>query len=339
MISTSGSPRIRVSIHHLVQAKRFPLVEGVRRVAIHASQVAGRQPDEDARQPRERALALQAAVDLMDHQRARGLLLKRPQPLRVPLADDMITAWLPMLCSSNVFHLCNLAAGKSYFHHPVHPGRLGLDELDIQERVGRDPLEPDVALGVDQEGAVQRLVLEVVEGPIPLEELEPGSASMGMGNLTPSGLFLSDLVASMVSVLIDSVSTFSFSGRRTVCRRLEAAAGSGRTSRPGRRLPGRSSPELGQVPGVSVVSIPESGPAGEGDQTSGPTVFRSIRPAAVSSVPVAGSAVVAVHVLSAFQRATIGSSRRKTGRSRSAHLASGSSRRYASSAPLSLPTA
>ncbi len=58
---------------------------------------------------------------------------------------------------------------------------LGLDELDIEERVGRDALEADVALGVDQERAVQRLALEIVVGLVALEQLEtwdrPGSAS------------------------------------------------------------------------------------------------------------------------------------------------------------------
>ena len=48
--------------------------------------------------------------------------------------------------------------------HPLDPPGLGLDELDVQERVGRDPLEADVPLGVDQERAVERLALEVVVG-------------------------------------------------------------------------------------------------------------------------------------------------------------------------------
>ena len=44
----------------------------------------------------------------------------------------------------------------------VDPLGLGLDELDFQERVGRDSLESDVALGVNQEGGVEGLALEVV---------------------------------------------------------------------------------------------------------------------------------------------------------------------------------
>ena len=50
----------------LVERQGLALVEGVRRVAIAAAQVAGGQPDEDAGEPGERALALQAAVDLVD---------------------------------------------------------------------------------------------------------------------------------------------------------------------------------------------------------------------------------------------------------------------------------
>src|SRR5271157_1242832 len=66
-----------------VHAHRLPLVEGVGRVAVDASQVTGRQPHKHARQPRERALPLEAAIDLMDHQRPRRLPCQRPQPLRV----------------------------------------------------------------------------------------------------------------------------------------------------------------------------------------------------------------------------------------------------------------
>ena len=58
------------------------LVEGVRRVAIAAAEVAGGQPDEDAGQPGEGALALEAPVDLVDHQRPGRLARQRPEPLR-----------------------------------------------------------------------------------------------------------------------------------------------------------------------------------------------------------------------------------------------------------------
>src|SRR5208337_1548546 len=64
-----------------VHAHRLPLVEGVGRVAVDAPKVTRRQADEDAGQPRERTLPLEAAIDLMDHQRPRRLPLKRPQPL------------------------------------------------------------------------------------------------------------------------------------------------------------------------------------------------------------------------------------------------------------------
>ena len=81
--------------------------------------------------------------------------------------------------------------------------------------------------------------------------------------------------------------------------------------------------------GTPVVSGCEKGSAGNGVQVKGPSVVRSMRLMAVSSVPaaLAGSACGAAQVPSAFQCATIGSSRRKTGRSRSAQRASGSSGR------------
>ena len=47
-------------------------------------------------------------------------------------------------------------------HQFPHPNGFTLDELDVQERLGADPLEPDAASAVDQERAVQRRVLEVV---------------------------------------------------------------------------------------------------------------------------------------------------------------------------------
>jgi len=52
--------------------------------------------------------------------------------------------------------------------------RLFFDEVDIKERVGRNPLESDESLGVDQEGAVQGDVLEVVVGAIGVEAVELG---------------------------------------------------------------------------------------------------------------------------------------------------------------------
>ena len=74
--------QLQGSLDDLVEAQDCPSSEGVRRVAVDAAQVAGGQPDEDARQPGERALALEAAVDLVDHQRPGRLALQRPEPLR-----------------------------------------------------------------------------------------------------------------------------------------------------------------------------------------------------------------------------------------------------------------
>jgi hypothetical protein len=57
----------------------FTLRKSMRRIAVDASEMASRQPDEHARQPRECALALQAPVDFVDEQGASGFALKRLQ--------------------------------------------------------------------------------------------------------------------------------------------------------------------------------------------------------------------------------------------------------------------
>jgi len=51
---------------NLLKAAFLSFSEGIGCVAIRASQIAGRQPDEDARQSRKRAFALQAQVNLVD---------------------------------------------------------------------------------------------------------------------------------------------------------------------------------------------------------------------------------------------------------------------------------
>ena len=58
------STRARISVN----GHPLPLREGISRVAIGTAQIAGRQPDENARQPRKGALALQAQVDFIDDQ-------------------------------------------------------------------------------------------------------------------------------------------------------------------------------------------------------------------------------------------------------------------------------
>ena len=52
-----------------------------------ASEIAGRQPDEHARQARERAFPLKATVDLMDEQAAFGLILERLKPVAMTRGD------------------------------------------------------------------------------------------------------------------------------------------------------------------------------------------------------------------------------------------------------------
>ena len=44
----------------------FAFGKGVRRVTIRTTQIAGRQPDKNARQPRESALTLQAEINFVD---------------------------------------------------------------------------------------------------------------------------------------------------------------------------------------------------------------------------------------------------------------------------------
>ena len=73
MISTRSSPSSSACADDVVEVEDLALGEGVRRVAVDAPQVAGRQPDEHAGQARERALSLEAAIDLMDDQRPRRL--------------------------------------------------------------------------------------------------------------------------------------------------------------------------------------------------------------------------------------------------------------------------
>src|SRR5262249_34713158 len=58
--------------------------------------------------------------------------------------------------------------------HPIHPRGFGFNEVHIQERLGRDPLIADIASGIDQERPVEGLILEVIEGPIGLEDFQAG---------------------------------------------------------------------------------------------------------------------------------------------------------------------
>ena len=60
----------------------------MRRVAVDAPQVAGRQPDEHAGKTRERAFSLQASIDLMDEQAPGGLLLERLEPVAMSARSD-----------------------------------------------------------------------------------------------------------------------------------------------------------------------------------------------------------------------------------------------------------
>ena len=66
--------------HDGVEIEELTLRERVRRVAVDTSQVARRQPYEHTGTPRECALALQAAIDLMDEQAAGWLFLEGLEP-------------------------------------------------------------------------------------------------------------------------------------------------------------------------------------------------------------------------------------------------------------------
>ena len=81
MISTRSSPSSRRLGHDRVQIDDSTLGKGVGGVAVDTSQVAGGQTDKNARQARERAFPLQAAVDLMDEQAAFGLIIERLKPV------------------------------------------------------------------------------------------------------------------------------------------------------------------------------------------------------------------------------------------------------------------
>src|SRR5437016_1223443 len=54
------------------------------------------------------------------------------------------------------------------------PGGLALGEIGVEEGVGRDPLEADIPLRVDEKRPVQGLALEVVEAAVCLEDLQAG---------------------------------------------------------------------------------------------------------------------------------------------------------------------
>jgi len=70
---------------YLVERQRFSLLERVRGVAVAATKMTRREPDEHAGEAGERTLALQAAVDLVDHQGADRLPFERPEPVRMRL--------------------------------------------------------------------------------------------------------------------------------------------------------------------------------------------------------------------------------------------------------------
>lgn len=65
----------------------------------------------------------------------------------------------------------------------IDPPRLTLDELNLKKRIGRNSLEPNVPLDVNQERTVQRLVLKVVVRPIAFEQLELGVGEDRHGEL------------------------------------------------------------------------------------------------------------------------------------------------------------
>src|SRR5438105_175397 len=56
--------------------------------------------------------------------------------------------------------------------YPQQPLRLLQQKLRIRERLVADVLPPDPAAAIDQEGAMQRHLLEVVIGPIRPEHLQ-----------------------------------------------------------------------------------------------------------------------------------------------------------------------
>ena len=114
-----------------------------------------------------------------------------------------------------------------------------------------------------------------------------GSASIGMGNLMPSLLFLRALAGlGVVGADGDRVDAELLEVLRTPCRRA------GSCCMQWAHLPPRKKMHQDVLALVSrpatrapVVSGFENGSAGKGLQTKGPSVLRSIRLMAVSSVP------------------------------------------------------
>src|SRR5271157_595420 len=111
--------------------------------------------------------------------------------------------------------------------------------------------------------------------PNRLKSSSRGSASMGIGNLTPSGLFLRVRVASASSLLTAMVSTFSaFSAVYSLPKIWSCCMQWGHLP-PRKKRTSTFLPWLvrsARVHALPVVSVPESGLAGKGDQTSGPSV-------------------------------------------------------------------
>src|SRR5271157_5128412 len=111
--------------------------------------------------------------------------------------------------------------------------------------------------------------------PNRLKSSSRGSASMGIGNLTPWGLFLRVRVASASSLLTAMVSTFSaFSAVYSLPKIWSCCMQWGHLP-PRKKRTSTFLPWLvrsARVHALPVVSVPESGLAGKGDQTSGPSV-------------------------------------------------------------------
>jgi hypothetical protein len=72
---------LQCPVQNLIETEGFPLREGMRRITVNAAEVARRQTNEDTRHARKRALALQAAIDLVDEKRTGGFPFERLQAM------------------------------------------------------------------------------------------------------------------------------------------------------------------------------------------------------------------------------------------------------------------
>ena len=110
-ILENGSASSRTSRQDFLQRHLFAFGEGVGGVAVGAAQVAGGEPDENARQPGEGAFALQAQIDFVDDQRVghgdqfNSIAAKRHQIRNIQFRTGRVRLAMPRCSGKNRLEL------------------------------------------------------------------------------------------------------------------------------------------------------------------------------------------------------------------------------------------